>query len=367
MSEYKERRNAIRINPFFFYCSTLFCIFCMVVLTRSDFNFEVLPSFTFLDNLTYLLDPLIVYFVSCILLIIQITLYFYYTNINFLENKKDILGISIIALFVINYYIIIKFSEKLSYLVLIVASIILIGFQIFIITFLYRKYPEKFTPFLTGLLIVLVLILVSLFIELILKPSLHYVRPPLNYQKGESWLIKLLIGEDKREGLTSCPSGFALRQIFIYLTSLILLNQNPGTIFTKKKIEKFYFLFKLDSQTLNYFQKHNLTVLILQSIFLLYIFFSRVYRGSHTLFDIGVSLGSGVYSYWVLFCAFLKLKGIEIKHIPDIHYVSFVFIPLIFFYSRSAVTWTALSFLIITFLAIMYMVPFSKKIKGESK
>ena len=300
MKVFDERRRCFRVSDPFFYVSILIALCAMVLFTRSACEQYHIPRLSILNSVTFVFDPLFLYAVSCLLLFWQIHA--------FLTSSK--------------------------------------------------MTTSKFWPIFWAFLSVVALALSGYLVaDVLLKPVFQYDRSPISLQLGEPWLIKLFVGS-YRTGLDSCPSGFVIRQVFVYLTCLLLLNQNLGTVFSKDKAQKLCELFSvLKIQQIGRIRLRNLSFFWIQTLILIFVVFSRIYRGTHTFFDVGVSIGSGTYVYWLMVCSFLWFNKVECRFLPDIEYVSLIFIPLCFFYSRSAVVWTVVAALIISFLGIMYIYP----------
>jgi len=302
-----ERRNSFRLSYTFFYCSMLIGLFCMVGLTSDIVKDITFPNYVWLDKITYYADPLIILFISCCITAYIAAQYFAYRPKSFKKLKAS--------------------HPK--------ANRLYLWFFFLLITFSIVFFAE--------------------FLSDLLKHAFDYSRLPIGDQKGEPFLMGAITGQ-LRLGNTACPSGSAIRQLFTLMTFILFLNQNLGTIFQNKMRKRF----ENESLKIDKLYKLHIRLFIVQLLFFLFVCFSRVYRGQHTFFDIGVSLGVGIYVYWLTSTVvlFLIIKKASIKtklFMTDISYVSFIFLPLFFFYSRSAIVWTIGSAGIILTLCLIYL------------
>lgn len=113
-----------------------------------------------------------------------------------------------------------------------------------------------------------------------LKDSFGLDRP--TEQLRHPWLIQLFInlGWYVEEEGRSAPSGFTMRQILLALSYLFAIT---GTRITMSSSQK------LLTNILSFLSVALVVVIA----------YFRVYRGAHTLYDIGMALGIGIVLFWV--------------------------------------------------------------------
>lgn len=329
-STFIEQRRFIRVGDGLFYISILASLTLMITLTRPALQNYRCPHFYLLDTLTYLIDPLLLNAISLLLLAYSVYMCF--------AHKKDL---------------------------------------------------KQFQRYIWSIAIPGIVVLLAYFLgDELLKHVFVHERPPVEHQLGEPWLTRLVVPHE-RVGLTSCPSGFVFRQLFILLTCLLLCNQNPSTLVRSRRMDSFITIlnqsyariksrlqgkepthirphqrFDTICTTLKLDYEHTAKIafvnwcIILSQIFIfLFILFSRFYRGAHSLSDIGISLGSATYLFWIFVSILLWKKQVDRRFVPDMEYVSLVYLPLFYFYSMSAVVWICTAFVIISGLSLMYIYP----------
>ena len=171
-----------------------------------------------------------------------------------------------------------------------------------------------------------------------LKPAFNYTRPiplvPISEPPITEFVENKLLGGGTSG---STPSGFAMRQLLLLLLGLnfaiLKLKENKG-------------------------EKRHYFIISAFLTFTAIVIFSRVYRVSHTVFDIGIAFGVTAYLFWLIYTIFVKLFDIQPRHfLTDMTGASFIFLPLFFFYSRSATQWTLASIIIFTILGFVHYVP----------
>jgi hypothetical protein len=170
-----------------------------------------------------------------------------------------------------------------------------------------------------------------------LKPSFKYGRPQnmLSECTLTSVVLKKLgIGAD--EG-TSAPSGFALRQTWILLFFLLLKNQ-------KRVAELFSRRFLVSHQAAHW----CIFVLVLAG---------RVYRGRHSLFDVGTSIGIGTLLFWffilisrILIWRDQKVKRLMVGFLPPLG----TFGIAIMFYAQETKWWLFVFIAMILIISLLH-------------
>jgi len=228
------------VNRNMLYFSFFSALLLLILLSSKFFQYS-LPHNIFINRLTYILDPLILQLFSFLLLIILAFKFIYKPDKNEIAHKTSFL-----------YYVLFLF-------ILLFSEIILEFF--------------------------------------VLKPSFHFNRPAKSME--ESFFINFLIHNKLIKNFisgkngSSAPSGFTLRQIFIFYSYLILHIQN--------------------NKSINFKRIKNITI-SLYSILMVIICLSRIYRNAHSFFDIGLGIGIGTLIFWFIYIAFLKL--LKLDHIP---------------------------------------------------
>jgi len=227
-----------------FRSSVILALVCTMVLSREYFLNLRVPRVPTLDRLTgsLWLDPLAVHLYSGILAIVLILIGKYWLRMS--EHRGSLLQIVRVA---------------------VITTIIFVA--------------------ILGSAIVLT--------DYWLKPTFHYDRPSEEYRLPEPPFTEtfndLLNREPEADKPTSAPSGFVLRQLFLMLLLFILAQVT----------------FLLLSSRLPRWRK---AIIVLKSGFyslnilmFCWVAFSRVWRGNHTIFDVGISIAVGILIFWPSF------------------------------------------------------------------
>jgi len=165
-----------------------------------------------------------------------------------------------------------------------------------------------------------------LFFEIILeyfifKPTFSFNRP--GESLGDPWFTALLrhyINLDLNgTEASSTPSGFVLRQTLLALALVFFIHQP------------------------NFFasgRQWKLPLLHSTNIFVLFVMaWSRLYVGSHRLFDIAIAIGLGGFLFWITVFVSLSFK-IEVRsRIGDFVLPALTFVFMILLYSQHFVRW----------------------------
>ncbi len=344
-----NRRKALRINEALVYSSILINIVLMAILTAKYFACYKLPEVQWIKQLTSLVDPFLVFLFTCAMLYIQI--YNYLSNLPILPNTTSTANKQIPKAQGSNAA---HPANPNRYKAKLVSNIIAILVSI------RNAIPYKARLHIKLLCILSAIVVVGYIVgDKLLKPAFNYTRTPSPEQLGEPWFTCYFTGSI-RTGSDSCPSGFIVRQVYIYLSALLFINQNNGTLLTQSAANNFLRVARSYNSPDSIIKPStfvNKVFLLLQTLSILYVCFVRIYRGAHTFFDIGVALGTATYSYWILVCLVQWVARVDRKYIPDMHYISLFFIPLCFFYSKDAIKWTYTALTIIIILSVMYIFP----------
>jgi hypothetical protein len=166
----------------------------------------------------------------------------------------------------------------------------------------------------------LAVLLLYIFGLVVLKPSFAYDRPAQHL--NVPWLTAI-VRADESSIRDSCPSGFVLRQMFLLMIGLV-----------------FYRGFRTNvkaSQKGIGIERSSLMILLLLLIF---VGFSRVYRGFHTAYDVAISISVSCYLFWL----FYYLAGVFLSRLPrnmtsGIAAGSCIFVPIFLYYSQDAHWW----------------------------
>lgn len=212
------------------------------------------------------------------------------------------------------------------------------------------KYPLKifakksFTAISSVLFVFLIMLVEIVMEKWLFKPSLRYDRLLDSLSEAFFTQFVLTILHMVGEKGTAAPSGFALRQMFLVLPFLILSQQEKWkSVFSTKATFVLYFL--------------NILFFILVPLL-------RIYRGRHTLFDVGISIGIGTFIFWFFIIIIQSLvKKREAGYLEDLTGFSLIYIFSILFYCHNTTYWLLFSFLVILFLGTVYF--FTHKIKNQ--
>lgn len=140
---------------------------------------------------------------------------------------------------------------------------------------------------------VLVILIITALEVYVLKPTFKYNRPttpivePVYTEFLSSWLRQLFRISSDSVG-TSTPSGYALRQTVIFLATLF--------VYAQKRVKK-----------------HIAWIVIVTSaIITIFVCAQRVFILSHTVFDLGISIGLGTLIFWiVIFVTFFRSETVR--------------------------------------------------------
>lgn len=176
------------------------------------------------------------------------------------------------------------------------------------------------------------LVLVYFIEEHILKPSFAYPRPPGCLVSP--WLTGLL-KIDEPTVADSCPSGFVVRQMFLLMTGLVFYRS-----FDVKNDR--------NGQTATWIERTALTILAVSVVF---VAFSRIYRGFHTIYDIGVSVSVSCYLFWFFYYLISVVLGTTTSDMGSgIAAATCILVPVFLYYSQEAHWWVVIG--IVLFWAI---------------
>jgi membrane-associated phospholipid phosphatase len=180
-------------------------------------------------------------------------------------------------------------------------------------------------------------ILIGFFVleQCVLKPSFAY--PKSASSIGEPFLIDMIVRNLGYEP-DSCPSGTVLRQAILLLLGLT-------------------FVCKRGKQ--NSEQKGILSALSVFCLLILTLFvaISRVYRGQHTVEDIGITLGVACYIYWLAYYTCGKLfSRLPERSTQSITAASCLMIPTFYLNSHDAHWWVIVGVVLFCFIGLVDLV-----------
>ena len=94
--------------------------------------------------------------------------------------------------------------------------------------------------------------------------------------------------------------------------------------------------------------------LLLLTSFCIYVGLNRVVLGISTWFDLGITVGVSVYTFWILYALILRWRSpTERSRFLDVAGVSLVFLPVFFFLSGSKAYWVLGGVAIVTSLGLV--------------
>lgn len=179
----------------------------------------------------------------------------------------------------------------------------------------------------------LVLVLVLAFTETVLKPSFAYARPD-GQLRLEAPVLSGWLGIDKPAAHDSCPSGSVVRQVFLFMLGLMCF---PN------------FMQSNDPAKPASFRQWIALLFLLLTV--VYVAFSRVYRGFHTVYDVGISLSVSCFTFWFAYYLFaLSFKRLPKGMTSGIVSAGCILFPTYIYYSQDAQWWaiiTVVAFVII--------------------
>lgn len=271
-----------KVRPNLLYIS-LFCGFVlMVILATRDIQKITFPRYEVIDSITYYLDAMVLQGLSMLL----------------------------VAWVIYRYLIVQEVSRTSSFFWTIGILIVMMGTLIIL---------EKY----------------------VFKPSFLYNRIEESTETAVVAFVANLLGlaGDKK---TACPSGFTLRQVVLFLSFMLLHEQQEvwPRIF-EGRIARFL---KKPFYVLNW-------------AFLILIPFLRFYWQRHILFDIGLSIGIGVFLFWSIIIimnnSIMKSKE-AVQYLTDLVAPIFVFTFTIFLYTEHTLRWLILCWIILMSSGLVY-------------
>ena len=176
------------------------------------------------------------------------------------------------------------------------------------------------------------------FTEVVLKPSFDYDRPAQHLESP--WLSAMLKVDEPRED-NSCPSGFVVRQLFLLMIGLV-----------------FYRGFQANRASQDKPGRIEGSTLIGLGTGVIFVAFSRVYRGFHTMYDIAISISVSCYVFWLIY----YLIGVFPKRVPTnmtsgIVAASCIFVPAFLYYSQDAYWWAIIGIGVLCLIGFTRIIP----------
>jgi len=197
-----------------------------------------------------------------------------------------------------------------------------------------------------------------------LKPAFRYRRPSEEYVLPEppftAAMESFLNREPQPGDPTSAPSGFVLRQLFLMLLLFILAKGAFSSVSSRWEGRR------------RFIRVVEHTLYVFNVLMFCWVAFSRVWRGAHTAFDIGISIAVGTLVFWPVFFLAISLHKyvlkIKINHTRpgerELHIRAacgeFVFPGLIllgfsFGLSHQSISWGVASAVILSIVGISYL------------
>ncbi|TKJ29448.1 MAG: hypothetical protein CEE40_08555 [Chloroflexi bacterium B3_Chlor] len=173
------------------------------------------------------------------------------------------------------------------------------------------------------------------------KPSFLAPRPavPLPDPPFTRWLEGLLgvNASDSNDG-DGAPSGYVLRQWYLLLLLVVVTEQ----LLRRRHDDRSRLWIRAIAYGLSF-------------LTLLYVAFSRVYRLHHTMFDVGIAIGLGTLTFWLVALLPGAILHRNKKLITELGGSAFAYLFLFFFYSQSSYRWVVGALVIFLVLAIVYL------------
>jgi len=206
---------------------------------------------------------------------------------------------------------------------------------------LWRRKLQCFTACVcVGLSLVLSYVLG----EVWLKPAFGYQRPTSFH--GDSFILEWL-GIMTLQG---CPSGFMVRQIWLFLLVVVFAGASCSTHPARGD--------------LRWTRRSKLVMLVLIACTVL-IACVRLARRAHTVFDLAMGIATGVYLFWLVYYLRAALwRKVGRQSCTDMVGISCVFLPVFLIYSKTGMLWTVSAVIIFALLGVGHWLP--PHMDGES-
>lgn len=177
---------------------------------------------------------------------------------------------------------------------------------------------------------------------LFLKPAFNCARLPNPMSEP------FLVGRLRFYAGTSCPSGFVLRQMVLLLLGLLFASGATNDTTAKDCTRDFYWGLR---------SRRTTGIIIVLAFMTAFVAFSRIYRGTHTWFDVGITIAASVYCFWLVYfiCALIANRMAEYLF-RDLVAASAVYLPLFLFYSQSATPWVVATLVVFCFLGSVHYI-----------
>ena len=259
-----------------------------------------------------------------------------------------------------------SFLNSLTYLIdpllLHFLGLILYGYLRWRYLALYHPEERASVRFVLSLGAPLLLLVVSFALEhTVLKPAFRYPRPGQQLQPlGEPWLTtwiravgRLVLTPLTRllpiafsqpgSGMQDVPSGFALRQLILFYLTVWIAEQPKQSRDGKVWLTG----------------RGRGIVHVLNSVALVFVIFSRVYRANHTFFAMTVAAGVATFLFWsflaVLYSFSPKHRERYRSLLSETFAAYLAFAVAFFAYANDVGRWLIFSVVILIMLTTAYM------------
>lgn len=275
-------------------------------------------------------------------------------SILFPNVRSNLLYISLFCGFVLMVFLCIKDIQKITFprsevidsITYYLDAMVLQGLSIVLVAWVIYRYlivqeVSRTSSFIWTIGILTAMMVTLIILEkYILKPCFLYNRIEESTETAVVAFVSHILGlaEDEK---TACPSGFTLRQVVLFLSFMLLHEQQAWPRIFEGKIVK---VLKTPFYALNW-------------TFLILIPFLRFYWQRHILFDIGMAIGIGVFLFWsitiVVSIPIRKSKD-AVQYLTDLVAPIFTFTFIVFLYMENTLRWLLLCWLILMVSGFVY-------------
>jgi len=300
---------SVFIPEAFFYLTIALSLCFMIVMAAQGVRDISFQRSSFIDNLTFWIDALGLQAIFVAVVSLVIGLFIYRQSTNLILRREKTRGDPRS-----------KVRTLLTNTAIRVAISIAVGFFVVILLMVAEFALE----------------------EKVFKPSFAVPRPGLALPDPPftRWVEGLfgISRADVHDLTGGAPSGYVLRQWWLFLLFVVVVEQ----LLQELHDDRARVWIRAIAYVISFFT-------------VLFIGFSRVYRGHHSIFDVGISFGLGTFFFWLVAILPDALVRKETKYLTEIGGAAFAYLFLFFFYSQSSYRWVIGVLLTFTFLAITYL------------